>query len=43
MSLVAIQMDLELILLTEVRERQIRYHLYMESKKKVEMNMYKTE
>ena len=34
-------MDLEIIILSEVRERQIsRYHLYVESKKMIQMNLF---
>ena len=35
---VATQMDLEIITLSEVRQRQISYHFFMESFKMIQMN-----
>ena len=32
-------MDLEIVIQSEVREKQIQYHLYVESRKMVEMNL----
>ena len=40
MPFVATQTDLEIFRLNEVRERQIWYHLYMESKKKIQINLF---
>ena len=39
MSFAATWMDLELTLLCEIRERQIQYHLYVESKRMIQMNL----
>ena len=40
MSFAATCMDLDIILLSEVRERQISYYLYVESKKRIQMNLF---
>ena len=42
MSFAAIWMDLEIIILSEVRQTKtnIRYHLYVESKKTIQMNLF---
>ena len=33
-------MDLEIIILSEASQRQISYHLYEESKKMIQMNLF---
>ena len=39
-SFAATWIDLEIIIVNEVSQRQICYHLYVESKKKVQMNLF---
>ena len=39
MPFAATWMDLELTLLCEIRERQIQYHLHVESKQMIQMNL----
>ena len=45
MLFVATWMDLQIIKLSEVSQRKtnIWYHLYVESRKMIQMNLYKTE
>ena len=43
MPLVATWMDLEIIILSEVNQTKKHIQLYIESKKMLQMNLYKTE
>ena len=43
MPFAATWMDLEIIILNKISQRQIFYFLYVESKKKIQMNLFTTQ